>query len=77
MLVEVFYQHFLKWVQKMKIFVISDIHGSYTCLEQFMKIYDEENEETDDDSIVIEKEEIAPKTVYRVYGVDESELGKR
>ena len=24
-----------------------------------------------------EKEEIAPKTVYRVYGVDESELGKR
>ncbi len=29
------------------------------------------------DHIVIEKEEIAPKTVYRVYGVDESELGKR
>ena len=28
----------------MKIFVISDIHGSYTCLEQFMKIYDEESE---------------------------------
>ena len=29
------------------------------------------------DYIIIEKEEIAPKTVYRVYGVDESELGKR
>lgn len=26
------------------------------------------------DHIVIEKEEIAPKTVYRIYGVDESEL---
>lgn len=26
------------------------------------------------DHIVIEKEEIAPKTVYRVYGVDENEL---
>ena len=24
--------------------------------------------------IVIEKEEIAPKTVYKIYGVDESEL---
>ena len=24
-----------------------------------------------------EKEEIAPKTIYRVYGVDESELGMR
>ena len=29
------------------------------------------------DHTVIEKEEIAPKTVYRVYGVDESELGMR
>ena len=26
------------------------------------------------DHILIEKEEIAPRTVYRIYGVDESEL---
>lgn len=26
------------------------------------------------DHIIIEREEIAPRTVYRIYGVDESEL---
>ena len=29
------------------------------------------------DHILIEKEEIAPRTVYRIYGVDESELERR